>query len=209
MPQLLRYAVVAVVLVDVAAVGGALLLTRSGKLGPASVARVEPRPDAHPNSDPDHLPHPVQVAPGIAGWTTFTSAVYGGHKQLPLDGWTSWRPRPRLGTRRATSPTASKRTVPESSNRDGEDIALLVYQRPAGSGADITSREGLAAWFQANLCDDQAEACETVPEVAEPMCVGKSACLPAILVFRTRRVVQAVFANSQNGLVTVVSLGRL
>ncbi len=92
-------------------------------------------------------------------------------------------------------------------DRDGDDIGLCVYQRPAGSGADITSREGLAAWVEANLCNDQLEACETVPDVAVPMCVGKTACLPAILVPFSDGTL-AAFQDAETGMVTVVSLGR-
>ena len=45
------------------------------------------------------------------------------------------------------------------------------------------------------------------PSAAEPMCVGRTACLPAILVSMPEGV-HAVFAGADTGLVTVVSLGR-
>ena len=80
---------------------------------------------------------------------------------------------------------------------------MLVYQRPAGSGADITSREGLAAWHQANMCADPAQACENV---VEPMCVGKTTCLPAILSSDPDGVL-AVIPDAEAGLVTIVQLG--
>ncbi len=65
MPQLLRYAVVAVVLVAVAGVGGALLLTRSDNLGPGAVAPAPtPAPDAHGYRGPDCLARAVRDRTG-------------------------------------------------------------------------------------------------------------------------------------------------
>ena len=91
--------------------------------------------------------------------------------------------------------------------RDGDQIAMGVWQQPAGTGADITSREGLAAWAQANACDETFDACNTVPDVAIPMCLGREACLPALVVPLSDSTA-AVVANAETGMVTVVSLGR-
>ena len=55
--------------------------------------------------------------------------------------------------------------------------------------------------------DDQIDACETVSDVAVPMCVGRVACLPAVLVPLSDST-QAVIADSETGLVTVLSLAR-
>jgi hypothetical protein len=153
---------------------------------------------------------PAPTTPGISGFTSYTSAVGGITIGYP-DGWTLYRAATRKW--RAGDESVSAHEAPFSdvfvnpSDRDGEEIAILVYQRPAGSGADITSREGLAAWSQANMCEDQDEVCETVPDVAEPMCAGKAACLPAILVSVPTGVF-AVFGDAETGLVTVVHLGR-
>ena len=210
MPQLLRYAVVAVVLVAVAGVGGALLFTRSGNAGPGAVApEPTPTPTPAPTAAPTATPAPSEIAPGITGWTPYTSEVDGLTFSVP-DGWTLFA----AATRKWRAGDGVLDGVPPYSDtfgnppdRDGDDIGLFVYQRPAGSGADITSREGLAAWVEANECNDQLEACETVPDLAVPMCVGKTACLPAILVPFAEGTL-AVFADAETGLVTVVSLGR-
>ena len=82
-----------------------------------------------------------------------------------------------------------------------------VWQQPAGTGADITSREGLAAWAKAHVCDKAVDACKTVPDVAIPMCLGKVACLPALVVPLSDSTT-AVFADAETRLVTVVSLGQ-
>ena len=90
---------------------------------------------------------------------------------------------------------------------DGDDIAFAVWQQTAGSGDDLESREGLAAWFATNRCDEAVDACETVSDVALPMCLGQLACLPAVLVPLSDST-GAVFADTEAGLVTIVSLGR-
>ena len=171
------------------AVGAFAILTPrpTGNLGPGAVAPA-PTPTSTPSATaaPTATPAPSEVAPGITGWTPFTSEVYGVTFSLP-DGWRQVD----AATRRWRASDQGKETDEQiydvllnPSDRDGEDIAMLAYQRLAGSGADITSREGLAAWVEANLCgeydpgQDPAQACYVV----EPMCVGKTACRPAILV---------------------------
>jgi len=148
------------------------------------------------------------VALGISAWTNYTSEAYGTTFGYP-DGWTldgaatrKWQE----GDRPADGALFSDSFMnPES--RDGDQIALGVWQRSAGSGADITAPNGLSAWFKANICDDKVDACETVSDVAVPMCLGKVACLPAVLVPLSDST-QAVFADPKTGRVTVVSLGR-
>jgi hypothetical protein len=153
-------------------------------------------------------PAASEVAPGIAAWTKYTSAVYGITFGYP-DGWTldSAATRPwQVGDQHSDSAENSDYFInPES--RDGDQISLAVRQRAAGPGADSTSREGLAAWFEANQCNEQIDACKTVSDLAVPMCVGKVDCLPAVLVPLSDST-QAVFADPETDLVTVVSIGR-
>jgi hypothetical protein len=149
----------------------------------------------------------VEVAPGITAWTDYTSAAYGITFGYP-DGWTvdgaatrKWQE----GDQPADGALYSDSFMnPES--RDGDQIALGVWQM-SGSGADVTSRDGLSAWLAAHTCDDKIDACETVSDVAVPMCLGESACLPAVLVPLSDST-QAAFADPKTGLVTIVSLGR-
>jgi len=150
----------------------------------------------------------AEVAPGITAWMNYTSPVYGISLGYP-DGWTldgaathTWQEGDQSDESSGYSDWFMNPEV-----RDGDQIAMTLWQRPAGTGADITSHEGLSAWFVANLCDDQIDACETVSDVAVPMCLGKEACLPAVLVALSDST-QAVFADPGTGLVTVVSLGR-
>jgi hypothetical protein len=153
-------------------------------------------------------PRPSEVALGVTAWTTYTSAVYGITFGYP-DGWTLYGAATRMwqeGDQHSDSAVNSDHFVnPEV--RDGDQIALAVRQRAAGTGADIASREGLAAWFEANQCNDEIDACESVSDLAVPMCVGKAACLPAVLMPLSDST-QALFADPETDLVTVVSLGR-
>ncbi len=76
-----------------------------------------------------------------------------------------------------------------------------MWQQPAGAGADITSRDGLAAWVRANDPDLDLQG-------AIPLCVGKTACGPAIMVPEAGSTIPAYIADPDAGLVTIVRLGR-
>ena len=193
MPQLLRYAVVAVVLVAVAGVGGALLLTRSGNLGPGAVA---PTPLPNPTAAPTASPAPSEIAPGISGFTPYTSPVYGLTIGIP-DGWTQGE-RATLKWQEGIDSDATSWDCFESNQ---ESVAFCVWQQPAGPGADITTRDGLAAWVRAN--DPERD-----PDGAIQLCVGKTACGPAILLPASGDTIPAYIADPDAGLVTIVLLGR-
>jgi hypothetical protein len=181
--------------------------TGAGGVGSASTASPSLKsPPPTPGS-----PAPTQVAPGIMYWNGYTSHAYNMIFGYP-DDWTldhaatrAWR----RGDQAKDSSLYSEGFMnPES--RDGDQIALGVWQMTPGSAADVTSREGLAAWFEAHLCDDHIEKCETVPDVAVPMCVGKTACRPAILVPLSDST-QAILGGDigpKDGQITIVSLGR-
>ena len=84
---------------------------------------------------------------------------------------------------------------------DQEQVAFMVWQQPAGAGADLTSRDGLAAWVRANDPDRD-------PTGAIPLCVGRTACGPAILLPASGDTIPAYVADPDAGLVTIVLLGR-
>ncbi len=211
----MRAMVSVLVLAIVAGCGGVPGATPSGSTPTASSPSAgngtsAPTPTAAPTATPAAASTPAasEVAPGITAWTDYTSAAYGTTFGYP-DGWTlynaatrTWQDgdQPDDGARYSDS-----FMNPES--RDGDQIALGIWQRSAGSGTDITSRDGLSTWFGANICDRQIDACETVSDVAVPMCLGKAACLPAVLVPLSDST-QALFADAETGVVTFVSLGR-
>ena len=179
----------------------------SGTGTPTPTAAPTPTTAPTPTAAPTASPGPWAAAPGIPAWTTYTSETYGITFGYP-DSWRVYGAAARVW-QPGDDPTsdAYKEVFVNSQAVDGDDIAMAVWQRPAGSGADITSRQGLAAWFEEQLCDDQVDACETVSDIAVPMCVGQAACLPAVLVPFSDST-QAVFADAETGLVTVVSLAR-
>jgi hypothetical protein len=192
MPALTRATgIAAVALVAVVGAGGLIYLNAPGGPGGSTTPPATKAPS----------PTPSFVAPGIISFTPYTSAAYGITFGYP-DGWTvtgeatrKWQP-------------GDPRETGWFDEFAGDDIVFLVYQQPAGPGADITSREGLAAWFEANLCDEGGDPCGTVADVAVPMCAGTTACLPAILVPKPVGGVLALFADAEKGTVTIVLLGR-
>ena len=182
-------------------VGGLYVINR-GPSGPGSVVG--------PTASPSLTPAPSANTPGITGFTPYTSDVYGFTLGIPND-WTLYEAATREWQPSDASETAGAFT--DVINSSLADAGIWVWRRPAGSGADITSHNGLAAWVQANQCDDTVNACATVPVVAVPMCAGRTACLPAIVVPLSGNEldfgnVRAVVADPESGMVTVLSLGR-
>jgi hypothetical protein len=181
--------IAAVALVAVVGAGGLIYLNASGPGGPGGRA----------------TPAPTPGGPGITSFTTYTSAAYGITFGYP-DGWTlfsaaSRKPQP------GEPPTDLYRDLfINDAARDGDSIAFGVWQQPAEPG-DVATREALAEWLGADRCEDQTEECETVPEMAMPMCLGKVACLPAILVPLPDGTL-AAFADADAGLITLVALAR-
>ena len=217
MPALSRTATIAVVvLVAAVGAGGLIYLNSTGPGGfggrptpsPTQISTTAPTagPTATEGSTPS--PAPSQVAPGITAWTSYTSEVYGITFGYP-DGWTL----DSAATRKWQAGDDPQSATPYSDvfmnpeTRDGDQIGLGLLQKPAGPGADITSHEGLTAWAQANMCDEEIDACETVPDVAIPMCLGRVACLPAVLVPLSDSTT-AFIADPENGLVTIISIFR-
>ena len=160
-----------------------------------------------PTPTPASTPAPTPGGPGITSFTSYTSAVYGITFGYP-DGWrlhSAATRRPQAGDGFA-GPYGDIFANPEE--RDGDAIVFSVWRQPAGSGDDITSRQGLAVWLQANeWCDSQSVGCETVPDVAVPMCAGIATCGPAILAPLPEGILAAI-ADVETRTVTVVALGR-
>src|SRR5262249_6757937 len=143
---------------------------------------AKPTPSVGPT--PSVAPSPAEIAPGIAAFTSYTSPVYGLSFGYP-DGWTldgaaerTWR---QGDGGDGSAPGRSSDSFMNPEARAGDQIALGVWQQPAGSGADVTTRAGLTAWAAANFCDATIDACDTLSDVAVPLCNGRVACLPAVL----------------------------
>jgi hypothetical protein len=168
----------------------------NGVGGPATPAPALTSAPA-PIATPAHTP----VAPGIPAWTTYTSAVYGITFGYPED-WHLESAATR--TWQAGDPFDFGPFSDTFASPDGDDqVGLWVFRVAAGSGADIESLEGLAAF----VCELEASACQTISDGAEPMCLGRVACLPAVLA-RFPEGVLAYFADTETRMVTVVQIGR-
>ena len=157
---------------------------------------------------PTVTPAPAPTTPGITGFTSYTSAAHRFTLGYP-DGWRlyvaaerKWQPGDQ-----ADDPYQDIFTNPK--DRDGDDIALSVWQQAAGSGADVSSRQGLTAWAAANWCGRAGDPCTVAvaSDVALPMCLGRAACRPAVLLPLAENI-GAFFADPETGLVTVVMLLR-
>jgi len=170
---------------------------------PAPTSTPSPAPTPVPStpspsstSVPSPTPEASEIFPGITGFTPYTSNVYGINLGYP-DGWSLGAAATRRWQSGDEGDTGWSDWFGNPSDRDGDDIVFGVWQQPARSDADITSREGLAAWVAAN----------GMPEAGMPMCLGKGACLPAILIPGSEGIA-AYVADAETGFVTIVSLGR-
>ena len=177
-PMSMPKAALAAVAVLVLAVSGFMLLGRPAEQPGAVGAPASPSPSPTATAT---APRPRPPRPPRRGRTRDhrVDAVHlcgvRGHVERP-DGWSKVAAATRKWQVGDESEESGDKIFDEFANvdrsdQDGDGIAMLLYQRPAGSGADIASREGLAAWHQTNVCHDP-QACGNV---IEPMCVGKTA----------------------------------
>jgi hypothetical protein len=169
-------------------------------------------PGNGPGSVPSPSPSPTPtLPPGITGWTTYTSAVYGFTMAYPSD-WSVYAPAtekwpPDDPVVDEATPWADVFVNPE--DLDGDSIGMWVHQMPAPTGADLASWEGLQAVIQ-EVCDRPGFSypCESVAEPT-PMCFGQQECRPAIIVsVSDERTVSAFFGDPETGVVTVFAMGR-
>jgi hypothetical protein len=153
---------------------------------------------------------PSPVTPGITGWKTYTSDVYGYTISIPSD-WSVAAPASRkwhLGepTDGETAPWAD--AFVNNEDTDGDGIAMLVYQVPAPAGADLESWEGLHAAHR-ELCDEPTVAACLEDYTPVPMCLDEQDCAPAILVLiGDDPFPAALIGDTENGDVTVIQMGR-
>lgn len=158
MPALTRATgIAAVALVAAVGVGGIYLASNPGGVG----SEKTPAPTVSATVTPS-------LPPGIPGWTTYTSAVYGFTMQYPSD----W----------SVDAAASQRWPAGRDNEDGwpyaelflspaadDQIAMLVWEIPARTS--LSSRGAMNAAFPA-LCEAiGAESCEP-PFAPKTLCLG-------------------------------------
>ncbi|HET9851222.1 MAG TPA: hypothetical protein VFP56_01795 [Candidatus Limnocylindrales bacterium] len=219
MPAISRATGIAAVAL-VAVVGAGSLLYLNSRApgtagGPGGQATASPAPpSAAPTTGPTAEPTPgcAEVAPGICGWKTYTSPVYGYTISYP-DDWSvadratqRWEPGE---PEDAPSTDVFFNNAPEGV-RDNSMVFVAV-QFPAPAGADLGSWEGLEAALM-EMCARPAEffygTYGTCPsEAVTRMCLGSPGCQPVALVPDTT-LQHAFFGDPETGIVTYLHVGR-
>jgi hypothetical protein len=182
--------IAAIALVATISAGGLIFLdsTSPGASGgPTTGPVVTPARTTGPTAAVS--PGPSDVAPGISGWTTYTSEVHGLTVGYPED-WSVHAPATRLWQSGDTIdldewPYADTFISPEQ-----DPVGLFVWEMPAGEGAEgegptgVESVTGLRAWAQRFCGEVGASSCEEFTQRAMPMCLnaGGDSCRAAILV---------------------------
>ena len=152
---------------------------------------------------------PSFVAPGITGWTPYTSAVYGFTMSYPSD-WSvadpathKWQP----GEPAAEQDASYADTFAGAMDADG--ILIIAFQVPAPTGADLESWEGLHAAHQ-ELCDEPSIPACPADYTPTPMCVGQQVCAPAIIALNSEDPMPAaLIGDPENGIITVIWIARV
>lgn len=202
----------ALALVVAVGAGGLIYLNSKGPSG-AGGAPTSPTVTQAPTTAPTVAPS--FVAPGITGWTSYTSVVHGFTMGYPKD-WSvngsasrEWRAGDLLFA--DTWPYADT-----FSSGSSDEIGLWAWDMPAAAGADLESVAGLTAWAETFCNDVVATACDTFTQAAVPMCLnaGGDSCRAALLV-PTAEGPFAFFEDFADAMITgdpvdvrVVTVGR-
>lgn len=213
MPALSRATgIAAVVLVAIVGAGGITYFAAGGP-GPSPTLPPTPAPPATRTASPTVAvtPQASMVAPGVYGWKTYTSPVYGYTIPYP-DDWSV--------TERATQkwePGAPEDGVwddvffnnaPEGPADDS--MVFVALQIPAPAGADLRSWSGLDTALT-EMCASPEEfylsICPGDRQVTR-LCLGSSACQPVALLHGTGEQPRALFGDPDTGLVTYIHVGR-
>ena len=152
---------------------------------------------------------PSLVAPGISGWTQYTSEAYDFTMSLPSD-WSfatpashKWQPGEPVDDESA--PYAD--FFVGGGDIGSEQIAMMVFQVPAPAGADLESWDGLYAAHQ-ELCDEPSMA-HCPPDYTQTrMCLGEQDCAPVIIALNGDQTPAALIGDPEKGLITLLLMGR-
>ncbi len=212
MPALSRATgIAAVALVAVVGAGSFMYLTSSRPGDTGSRPIPTPAPTAAVTPDPTVAPTPrcSQVAPGICGWKTYTSAVYGYTISYPED-WVvadratqKWRPGE---PEDAPSSDVFFNNAPPAD--DDDSMVFFALQIPAPPGADLVSWDGLLAALTEMCAEPAAFNFDSCPSdtVVTRMCLGAE-CLP-VAFLNDDGFPRAVFGGPDTGVVTYIGMGR-
>jgi hypothetical protein len=184
-------AVAAVALVAVVGAGAYLSLTPNRDGGGGS--QGTPAPTTPPTAG---------QTSSTAGWTPYTSEVYGFSLRYPA-GWSVSSPAMRDWQAGDAFP-ADAWPFADSFVSPGEgdvQIGLFAWEMPAGEGADIESFEGLKAWAQTFCNDVVASGCDTFSDQAVSMYHGGGCSCPGAILVPTEAGPQYAFFNDWSSLI--------
>lgn len=165
----------------VAIVGVGVLALNLGVGGPGGP--VSPPPSSVPTA----TPMPTPGAPGIAGWTAYTSEVHGFTMGFP-DDWSlheaatrQWQAGDAFPPPGDDLPYADVFVSPGAGD---EQVALFVWEMLAGEGVDVDAVPDLTAWAEAFCNDVGGASCDDFTRASVRMCLdaGGDPCRAAILV---------------------------
>ena len=153
---------------------------------------------------------PSFVAPGITGWTPYTSAAYDFTMAYPSD-WSvatpadhKWQPG-EAGDFEASfwDVFVNDETI------DGDGIVIQAAQMPAPNGADLESWEGLHAVHR-ELCNEPSIPGCSADYTPTQLCVGEQDCAPAIIALNNEDIGPvALIGDAEKGVVTVIWVARV
>ena len=194
--------------IAVLVIAGAAYFGQPDAAGVGGVPSPSPTPTPVASAAPSAPPSPV--APGISGWTPYTSAVYDFTLSYPSD-WSvaapashKWQP----GEPTTTDSAPWADTFENDAAIDGDAIVMDVFQVPAPTGADLESWEGLHAVHR-ELCDEPSIGACPTDDTPVPMCVGEQDCAPAIIaLIEDDPFPWAFIGDPEKGFVTVIQMGR-
>ena len=219
MPTLTRATgIAAVALVAVVGAGGLVYLNSNPSGGGVSQATATPPPTATPTTEPTVAPTPgcSEVAPGICGWKTYTSAVYGYTISYPED-WSvaeratqKWQPGE---PEDAPSSDVFFNNAPEGVRDDS--MVFVALQFPAPARADLGSWDGLLA-AMTEMCAKPAkfffntDHCPSgsLVQASTRMCLGSAGCQPVAFV-HDNDLPRALFGDPETGTFTYILVGRM
>jgi len=162
-----------------------------------------------PSPTPTPVASVAPSAPGISGWTPYTSAAYGITMSYPSD-WDvasrathKWRPG-EPGTEEDPSFADSF-----AGAMDADGILIIAFQVPAPAGADLESWDGLQAVHR-ELCDEPTIPGCPADYTPVPMCVGGQDCAPAIIALNSEDPFPvALIGDPEKGIITVIWIARV
>ena len=216
MPALTRATgIAAVALVAVVGAGGLIYLNArapsdqgANTTPPTATEAATLTPTAAPTPEP--TAEPSFVAPGITGWKTYTSTVYGYTISYP-DDWSvvvrateRWQPG-------ATEDDLWSDVFLNPAAVDGDEIVFAAAQLPGPPGADLGTWDGLLAAL-AEMCAKPTDLVPSDAGICESddlvhMCLGGAGCQPVALVPGTHAQF-ALFGDPEKDTFMYLLVGR-